>query len=49
MKKNTFLKFFVTVAFAALFCLLIIPAVRSEAATVKLNKTKKTLITERDL
>ena len=43
MKKNTFLKFFLTLAFAALFCLLFIPAVRSEAATVKLNKTKKTL------
>ncbi len=43
MKKNTILKFFMTVAFAALFCLLLIPAVRSEAATVKLNKTKKTL------
>lgn len=43
MKKNPFLKFFATVAFAALFCLLLIPAVRSEAATVKLNKAKKTL------
>jgi peroxiredoxin len=43
MKKNPILKFFTTLAFAALFCLLLIPAVRSEAATVKLNKTKKTL------
>ena len=43
MKKNTILKFFAMLALAALFCLLLIPAVRSEAATVKLNKTKKTL------
>ena len=43
MKKNTILKFFAMLAFAALFCLLLIPAVRSEAATIKLNKTKKTL------